>query len=271
MRSTAGWALVLSITCAGVVGAHDVWESGTIVECIDDATTTCNQLMPGVSQVHDLQGGPPTPDVDFMLVETKARHSYEVDVRGGTFPFEGSSCTGCPEIDRVNAAGAILTAGSAPEPNHPLTFSSVRQVVRWTGGPTDQRDFIRVKGPVALTFTAADRYELVLRDTSLAVPRWNNNGTQLTVLLLSNQAPHDVQGHMHFYDIPGQLVESVPFVIPRSGMLVFQSYLRQSLMGGNGSATITHNAGYGELVGKAISVEPATGFTFDTAITPVPY
>jgi hypothetical protein len=33
-----------------------------------------------------------------------------------------------------------------------------------------------------------------------------------------------------------------------------------------GSVRIPHSCGYGGLSGKAVSVEPATGFTFDTPV-----
>jgi hypothetical protein len=36
--------------------------------------------------------------------------------------------------------------------------------------------------------------------------------------------------------------------------------------GQSGSLTVSHDARYGELAGKLISVEPATGFSFDTAL-----
>ena len=36
------------------------------------------------------------------------------------------------------------------------------------------------------------------------------------------------------------------------------------------TATISHDGSYGSVVGKAVAVEPATGFTFDTAMAPRP-
>jgi hypothetical protein len=34
--------------------------------------------------------------------------------------------------------------------------------------------------------------------------------------------------------------------------------------GTSGTVTITHNARYGDLTGKAVALEPATGFSFDS-------
>jgi len=36
--------------------------------------------------------------------------------------------------------------------------------------------------------------------------------------------------------------------------------------GQSGSATVTHDGGYGDLVGKSVALEPATGFAFDTTL-----
>ena len=38
-----------------------------------------------------------------------------------------------------------------------------------------------------------------------------------------------------------------------------------------GSAAIAHLGSYGALSGKAVALEPATGFSFDTPLTPIPH
>jgi hypothetical protein len=38
----------------------------------------------------------------------------------------------------------------------------------------------------------------------------------------------------------------------------------------SGSLTISHDGPFGALSGKAVAVEPATGFTFDTPLLPRP-
>jgi hypothetical protein len=265
------WAFAVSAACSLPVQAHDHWDSGSVPMCIDDTSTTCNQLRPGVPQVHDLQGTTVAPDDDWMVVESRARRSYEVDVRGANFPFGvvAVSCPGCPMVARVNAAGAVLTDGVAPDPPHPFPDTRTRVVVRWTAS-ADQRDFIRVDGPTVQDMTANDRYEIVLRDTTLTVPRWNSSGTQTTVFLVSNQAPQSVAGSIFFYDGAGALRHTEPLAVPRSGLQVVSTASIPALAGLSGSATIAHDGGYGGLAGKAVALEPATGFTFDTQMTHVP-
>jgi hypothetical protein len=58
--------------------------------------------------------------------------------------------------------------------------------------------------------------------------------------------------------------------VPQFGVQVIQTASNPALSGGSGSALIAQLGGYGALAGKAVALEPATGFTFDTAITPVP-
>jgi hypothetical protein len=43
-----------------------------------------------------------------------------------------------------------------------------------------------------------------------------------------------------------------------------------ALVGRSGSAQIAQLGGYAALAGKAVALEPATGFTFDTPVMPVP-
>ena len=40
--------------------------------------------------------------------------------------------------------------------------------------------------------------------------------------------------------------------------------------GQGGSVTIAHDGGYGALAGKAVALEPATGFSFDSPMSPKP-
>lgn len=42
------------------------------------------------------------------------------------------------------------------------------------------------------------------------------------------------------------------------------------LPGYSGSITVTHDAPYGGLAGKCVTLEPATGFSFDTPLTARP-
>ena len=51
------------------------------------------------------------------------------------------------------------------------------------------------------------------------------------------------------------------------GLYVVNTSGLAGLAGQAGSITITHDGRYGDLGGKAIAVEPATGFSFDSPMT----
>jgi len=51
-------------------------------------------------------------------------------------------------------------------------------------------------------------------------------------------------------------------------MLVLNTSTLPALQGQAGAITISHDGRYGALQGKAVAVEPATGFTFDTPLEP---
>jgi hypothetical protein len=264
---------VCSVAVPASILADDYWELATIPTCRDDTFTTCNQLSPGVVQVHDLQGPSSAPDLDWMVVETKARRSYEVNVRGSNMFFAPDEvlCPSCSRVERVDAAGALLTAGTGVDGVHPLSATAVHVAVRWIGGAASQRDYIRVGGDTFNSFTANDRYEVIMRDTTLAVPRWNNASTQTTVLLISNQSPDAVTGSVFFYGPSGTLLHTEPLSIAVAGVQVMNTATFAPLAGLAGSATVAHTGGYGALAGKAVALEPGTGFTFDTAMSYVPY
>ena len=59
--------------------------------------------------------------------------------------------------------------------------------------------------------------------------------------------------------------------MPAYGVNVVNTGSLPALAGLSGSAQISHDAGFGELAGKAVALEPSTGFTFDTVMATIPY
>ena len=79
-----------------------------------------------------------------------------------------------------------------------------------------------------------------------------------------------VTGDIHFYNPAGTLLATHPFTIPKHGMFVVNTGTIGALAGLSGHAQVAHTAGYGGLAGKAVALEPATGFSFDTPFVPIP-
>jgi hypothetical protein len=66
-----------------------------------------------------------------------------------------------------------------------------------------------------------------------------------------------------FWSPTGALLGTHPFDLGPHASAVLDAASVPGVAGANGSATITHDAGYGEMAGKAVALEPAAGFSFD--------
>ena len=260
--------MTIRLTCALAVWlagttlarATDPWENNG-----DDFNVTLNLLRHGDVQFgHDLEGSAATPDRDWYAMSTQARHSYEARVGSLLWPDE---CTlpSCPFIARVSAAGAVLTEGVAGNEDATQGAASIGRTIRWIESAANT-DYL-----LALTSGAADKdvYDIALYDTTLFVPRWNNTATQTTVLFLQNTTDIPVQGFYYFHDGAGNVLLQGGVNVPQHGLQVISTASFSALAGRSGSAQIAQRGGYGALVGKAVALEPGTGFTFDTPVLPV--
>lgn len=268
-RSVGSVVVAAAMTCVGLA-ADDKWEAAG-----DNGTFSYNQLLHGAVQTHDLQGTGTvtTPsDQDFSFVAVQARHSYEVKV------FNSSACLlpgapgVCARLDRVAADGTtVVTAGFGPS-GAPIGVGVPGwMAVRWTPG-VDQFDFIRVTGPLgAGVVDARTQYDIQMLDTTYLIPRWNNSGTQFTILLIQNGSTATVHGNVFFYNAAGALLATQPFSLAANGLQAISTAGIVDLAGASGSAAIAHDGGYGALAGKAVALEPSSGFTFDTQMTPIPH
>jgi hypothetical protein len=54
---------------------------------------------------------------------------------------------------------------------------------------------------------------------------------------------------------------------PPRASYVFDTRGDAALFGAAGTVRVTHDGGYAAVSGKAVALEPATGFTFDTPLT----
>lgn len=246
----------------------DKWELGGVGICADDVFSGCNQLVHGQAQTHDLQGAIGA-DRDFMTVETKNRHSYEVRAFNSNQPWTAPATINTTTVDRVDSAGVVLTAGFAPDGTGATGIVANWNAVRWIG-TADQRDFIRVVSNLEFASNANDQYDIELLDTTYFVPRWNSSGGQVTVMLIQNTQSATVTGSVFFYSNAGLLLHTQPLSVPVNGSQLINTSSIPALVGFSGHAHIAHLGGWGALSTKAVALEPATGFSFDTAGAPMP-
>jgi hypothetical protein len=111
-----------------------------------------------------------------------------------------------------------------------------------------------------------DTYRLRLWDTTLRGPRFNNANSQVTVLQVFNTSNVTVAGTAWFWSPAGTLLASHPIALTPYASMTFVTSSLPALAGATGSLTVTSNAPYGTLTGKAVALEPATGFSFDLVL-----
>jgi hypothetical protein len=228
---------------------------GTILD--DDSWP---ELTHGHSIQADLQAQPgPTPDTDLYSVSQKAFSSYEVVVDGTSGELGPSG----PTLERIAADGMTVLQGSSG--------SGASRSLRWenSANTTNDNEHIRVQGSACgVACDAAAVYRIRLYDTTASIARFNNSGTQTTLLLLQSLSDDPITGDIRYWGPDGTLLGSQPLSLPAHALRVVDTSALPALSGQSGSVTIGHDGSYGALAGKAVAVEPATGFTFDTPLLP---
>jgi hypothetical protein len=229
----------------------DVWDG------IDDQTSKPHDLAHGSSEAHDLGARPgPLADVDWSRIPQEAYSSYEVTIDGVTSEIQKL------ELARFDASGSTLLQTALP----PNAIGGTSRVLEWVNGSAPGFNMIRVTGASCdSTCTKNAAYRIRAADTTIAVPRFNNTGTQVTVLLVQNTRSTARSATVYFWNANGTLVATSPATIAAHGLLVLST--STIAPGASGSITIAHDAGYGGLAAKSVALEPATGMSFDTAGT----
>ena len=196
---------------------------------------------------------------DQFRIRQEPYSSYEVVVDGAS----GDLGLGAgPGLERLDDAGAVLQAAQAAGggPARSLRFSNAT-----SAAIVGERVRVRTMNPAHLG-SPQDTYRLRAWDTTLTVPRFNNSGSQVTVLLLQNPTTEPVTPTLYFWSPAGTLLAThTPAApLPPRGLLVLGTAGIPALAGASGAVTIVHDAPYGALAGKAVALEPASGFSFDS-------
>jgi uncharacterized repeat protein (TIGR01451 family) len=214
------------------------------------------ELVHGTVLTTDLRSTVPglVPPTDTYWFTYPARASYEavVDgVSGDLYPLT---------IERIDFfAGFALQSATAVQGS-----VSMRWEHWWYPDIADQGFRVR-SGGCTTDCGLDDVYRIRVYETTARIARFNNSASQTTILLLQNPSDQLVNGHILVWSAPGVLVTpEVPFVLDPHASLVLNT--SNVAPGASGSITITHDAPYGGLQGKAVALEPATGFSFDSPL-----
>ena len=261
MRKNAWLALGLGLALvSGRAAVADVWDIETIN---DNTNATHNELVHGSDQLHDLGVLPGNlPDQDWFALSQKPWSSYEVVADSTSGDIQAAGGLSC---DRVSAAGTVI------QPSVPVGVGYTRSL-RWANLTSTQVDspaeFIRVQSTGCTTNCGPDDvYRIRFAETTYSVPRFNNFGSQITVLLLQNPTNYSIAATVYFWDTSGGIIGTgTLFTLAPKSLVVFNT--STAAPGVGGSVTIAHTGRYGDLSGKTVALEPATGFSFDSPMLP---
>jgi hypothetical protein len=167
-------------------------------------------------------------------------------------------------LDRVDGDSTTVLQ------THEVVGIGSARTLRWQNSTTSTVDVhqVRLSSPSCGTGCGADdAYRLRAYETTGRIARFNNAGTQVTVLIVQNTTDRTVDCQVHFWNGSGNRLTFAAFSLAPHVTNVVQTQSLAPLPGQAGSITITHTGGYGALTGKSVAVEPSTGFSFDSPLT----
>jgi len=258
----------LSLAAPKFAAAIDVWDQTS--GHLDDNAGTDNELAPGSEQIHDLQAVGGIADEDWYLLGQQPYSSYEVVVDGLTEQVASIPATQTADpvqLDLVDSAGSALNTGYA--------FSSIGSArnlrIRNNSATEIINQYVRVRTGTDGCTTACTvnaQYRIHLFETTYLIPRFNNSGTQVTILIVQNGSDESVGASAHFWSPTGTLLGSQSMTLSAHGTAVINTAGVPGVAGQGGSITLDNDGHFGALHGKAVALEPSTGFTFDTMMSP---
>jgi hypothetical protein len=265
-RKAAIW---LAAALIGVATAQaDVWDLGTDP---DNDTGSDNEIVHGLSQVHDLaaQAGGTVEDVDWYPLRMPDSRSFEIRIDGLTGDTAGLVN---PFLELLASDGTTVVASADVATDFGVA-RSLRFASTIMGGTGYTTYFVRVASPLCgLNCTGSDEYRIHAFDTTLALPRYNNGNGQVTFLILQNPTNRSVNFFAGAFSANGSLVGAFGATLaPYATSVTNLSTVNGGALNNtSGSMVIRNDGPYQGLTGKGVALEPATGFTFDTPVTPAP-
>jgi hypothetical protein len=259
MRKSFALSLILGASLVAVPARADVWDVQTQS---DNDTGTQNELVHGSDQLHDLGVLPgPAADEDWFRISQQPFSSYEV-VADATSGDIGTAVN----LERIANDGSTVLQVSAPVG---VGYSRSLRWINAAATPVNDQ-FVRLTSASCTTNCGPDDvYRARAYETTYAIPRFNNFQTQITALLIQNPASYTITGTIYFWGGPGNLIASVPLSLaPKETFVLNTASVAAGLAG---SITIANDGRYGDLTGKSVALEPATGFSFDSPMIPRPH
>jgi hypothetical protein len=233
----------------------------TIVD--DDAPSLSSlELTHGARVTADLAATGPSADEELYRLAQGPYSSWEVvadEVSGDVAP-------GLELQLLAEDNGTVVSSA------RPVGTGSARSL-RWQhrAATPELRRHVRVRSASCTSDCGPDdRYRLRVYETTGVIPRFNNSGSQITVLILQNTTGETVSANADFWDQGGVRRATLAFVLPPRSVQVASTAGVAELAGRSGSITVSHDSSYGGLAGKAVALEPSSGFSFDSPMVSKP-
>ena len=225
----------------------------------DDAPR--NELVHGSVQRRTLESVSQQAQVHLYSLRQAPFSSYEVVVDA----VSGGLGASGPALWLTDGYGTGVLQQAQPVSGG--TSLSLRFEHPFYGGETQQ--YVLVKSQGCTTDCGPEAgYRIRARETTMSAARYNNAGSQVSVLVLQNDAAVPDTGRIWFWAASGALAGDRWFALLPHGTLVLNT--ADVVAGSSGSVMVSSNAPYGGLSGKVTALEPATGFSFDTPLLPRP-
>jgi hypothetical protein len=239
-------------TVALPVLATDDWDAAAIKD--NTAGTTRNEPQRGVTQYHDLQAVGGVADEDWYVLPVSSQRAYQVfvgEVSGDT-PIDNADF-----LELYDATGTTLIATAT------AAAGATGKVIRFFSGNASNFK-VRVKGNTNSTATA--RYGFSWSEGTYYCPRYNQSGTQVSVLIVQNATNGNCGVAVDFYDEAANYLGTAnpAAPLPWGGMWVLPVGSVAGLPGTKGSMRVHSFCSPSGLKIKAVALEPSTGFSFDT-------
>jgi hypothetical protein len=230
----------------------------------DDFTSLAGlEVSHGTRLVADLSAASgPAAGVDLYRLAQPPLSSWEVVVDAAT----GDGAPGLT-LERLGTDGTtVLQTG---QPLGTGSALALRFANRFASPVLSQH--IRVRSASCGTSCdAGDTYRLRVYDTTQHLSRFNNSGTQRTVLILQNATDAPVLATVDFWSDAGVRLASVGVDLAARGVSVLDSSTVAPVAAAAGGLTVTSDAPYGGLIGKAVALDWYTAFAFDTPLEYLP-
>lgn len=247
----AACLVLAGILCVTPAWAIDAWDAASITDGTAGSTRNYLNGPTGANvQVHDLEKAGGGVAEDWYIVEVEAGRSYAITIAGITGDVDMSS----PDfLGRYDETGTTLLQIQGGDPNF--------RTLRWIA-PSTGYNLVRVRGQPGAS--AASQYTIVAQASTYYCSRFNNAGTQISVMILQNTSTFACTYVATFQDEAGNALATDTTPLPGNATKVLALSSLPALVGAKGSVRIAHTCNARVFKGKVVALEPATGFSFDT-------